>query len=393
MKLDLGWSDDLETYSFPKVFFIWSIVLGFHFCLYNKESSLSLYILFGVSCFIVSTLFLNDIVVSLKKRKIYSVFVSVFATIGYSTYTVLSTPVTLLSQTYLLLCLFFALLLSPPKIFPVFIILGYLFGSIVFVLDKNKILFDWNRVIILGVDSILIILIWGFLYRQRHLAMDEKKEKLKEMAVSLNHELSSYLAGLRLYVSFFRKTPKYQNDYPKIEMIELSLSRMALFIETLQGNFRDHFPKGDLQLFTIKASVENAINACSIEENIKKSLIISGDDFPIVVDEVVFKHVLYNLLCNATHFIKKARKGHITIDFSHHETFNQMIFEDTGYGIKEDHLPYIFNKFFSRRRHGTGMGLYFCQTALEAYGATISCESKFGYYTRFTLCFPIKLNL
>ena len=236
----------------------------------------------------------------------------------------------------------------------------------------------------------MIFLMWGFIYRQRHLAVEEKEKKLKEMAVGLNHELSSYLTGLRLYISFFKRSPHYSKDLSKVKTIEASLAKMTLFIETLQGNFRDYFPKDDLQPLDVKTSVNEGIDTSSIPEDIRENILISGDSFFILIDEVVFRHILYNLLRNAIHFMEKAGKGHISIYFSRHSDFNQMVFEDTGYGIKEEYLPYVFDKFFSRRRHGTGMGLYFCKTALEAYGASIFCEAEPYHYTRFTLRFSTR---
>jgi signal transduction histidine kinase len=67
---------------------------------------------------------------------------------------------------------------------------------------------------------------------------------------------------------------------------------------------------------------------------------------------------------------------------------NKLIFKDTGKGIAKEIIPNLFEPFFSRRHHGTGIGLAFCARIMEAHGGTISCDSIEGEYVTFEMTFP-----
>lgn len=49
---------------------------------------------------------------------------------------------------------------------------------------------------------------------------------------------------------------------------------------------------------------------------------------------------------------------------------------DNGPGIPPEDLPFVFDRFFSRRRHGgTGLGLALARAVVEAHGGTLAAES------------------
>ncbi|MEW5898828.1 MAG: ATP-binding protein [Bacillota bacterium] len=64
--------------------------------------------------------------------------------------------------------------------------------------------------------------------------------------------------------------------------------------------------------------------------------------------------------------------------------------EDTGCGIPEDHLKNIGLPFYSTREKGTGLGLFICQSIIQAHGGKIEVESKVGKGTAFRLYLPLE---
>jgi PAS domain S-box-containing protein len=63
--------------------------------------------------------------------------------------------------------------------------------------------------------------------------------------------------------------------------------------------------------------------------------------------------------------------------------------QDTGQGIEPDHLPLIFDPFFSTKDNGTGLGLAICHTILQEHGAHIDVSSVLGEGTTFVLELPL----
>src|SRR5438270_12876547 len=63
---------------------------------------------------------------------------------------------------------------------------------------------------------------------------------------------------------------------------------------------------------------------------------------------------------------------------------------DTGKGIPEEHLPHIFEPFFSTKdENGTGLGLWVSQGIVQADGGSIKLRSREGRSTVFSVAPPI----
>jgi signal transduction histidine kinase len=69
---------------------------------------------------------------------------------------------------------------------------------------------------------------------------------------------------------------------------------------------------------------------------------------------------------------------------------------DRGIGIGEEHLPYIFERFYRAERNlvsatgGAGLGLYIARSVARAHGGTISVQSKLHEGATFTLRLPVR---
>ena len=111
-------------------------------------------------------------------------------------------------------------------------------------------------------------------------------------------------------------------------------------------------------------------------------------DFVFQGDVNYIRLVFFNLIKNALHFIKAANKGYIMIRANTSKEKSTIIFEDTAQGIKDDILKNIFERFYSAREGGSGIGLAFCKEVINAHKGHIHCESTFGEYTRFVIDFP-----
>lgn len=112
-------------------------------------------------------------------------------------------------------------------------------------------------------------------------------------------------------------------------------------------------------------------------------------NFSFYGQEALIIHVLFNLLKNALYFIQKANRGEICIWLEQKQHHNEIHFKDTAQGVKPEHLPHIFEPFYTRGTNkGTGVGLAFCHTILASCHGHIHCESVYGQYCEFILQFP-----
>ncbi len=114
-------------------------------------------------------------------------------------------------------------------------------------------------------------------------------------------------------------------------------------------------------------------------------------------DEQKMQHIAYNLLSNAIKFTQPNGKiiMHATKTGSSEAPMLQLRVKDTGIGIPEDQLPYIFDRFYqvddsqTRQADGSGIGLSLTKDLVELMGGNISVESELDKGTTFTIELPI----
>ncbi|MCB2294011.1 two-component sensor histidine kinase [Clostridium algoriphilum] len=112
--------------------------------------------------------------------------------------------------------------------------------------------------------------------------------------------------------------------------------------------------------------------------------------YNIIGDKDKIKQVIINLISNAIKFTKEKGKINITLKESDEQVI--MKIEDTGLGIKEEDLPYIFERLYrgDKSRHeieGSGIGLTIVKNILTLHKADIKVKSEEGKGSVFTVYF------
>lgn len=108
----------------------------------------------------------------------------------------------------------------------------------------------------------------------------------------------------------------------------------------------------------------------------------------VFIDLSAWEHVCTNLLANAIKFTPK--KGKIELLVGEQVDTVTIEFKDSGIGIAEEELPFIFDPYFQgsssiSKAEGTGIGLALVKGLVESMFGTISVTSETGKGTRFTI--------
>ena len=111
-------------------------------------------------------------------------------------------------------------------------------------------------------------------------------------------------------------------------------------------------------------------------------------------DRMKLRQVLTNLINNA---IKFTDQGSVIISANLLDEGRTVEFQvtDTGLGIPQDLLPFVFDKFSqidsttTRHYSGAGLGLYIVKSFVEILGGTVSVQSKFGEGSLFSVRLPV----
>ncbi|KGL62076.1 sensor histidine kinase [Polaribacter sp. Hel1_85] len=133
-------------------------------------------------------------------------------------------------------------------------------------------------------------------------------------------------------------------------------------------------------LLEMKAKKRNIV--LKFEKTYKSAIYVRGD-----IEKI--EQVLINLVVNSIKYGKPKGTTTLTIDSYNDQKFIIKVIDD-GEGIKQKHLPRLFERFYrvdqsrSREQGGSGLGLSIVKHIIEAHNETIFLKSKYGEGSEFS---------
>lgn len=127
-----------------------------------------------------------------------------------------------------------------------------------------------------------------------------------------------------------------------------------------------------------------------MQKNIKFN--IQCEPNKLFADKDKISQVIVNLISNALKYSKSG--GQVEIAAVSDEFNTTITVSDTGIGISEEDLPYVFERFYradksrNRMTGGSGIGLTITKAIVEAHKGSISVSSKLDEGTVFTVVLP-----
>ncbi|MBW4475157.1 MAG: PAS domain-containing protein [Stenomitos rutilans HA7619-LM2] len=168
-----------------------------------------------------------------------------------------------------------------------------------------------------------------------------------------------------------------------LDLSKIEAGRLALVLETV-----------DLPQL-VNVTVEE-LRSLVDQKQLTLDVQISLQNPLIVNDSTRLRQVLVNLLSNA---IKFTEVGGVRVEVVEVEPDTIVItVEDTGVGIAEAHLNYIFEAFYqldqtlAKRFPGTGLGLAITDLIVQRMNGAIAVESELGVGSTFRVTIPRQLN-
>lgn len=176
----------------------------------------------------------------------------------------------------------------------------------------------------------------------------------------------------------------FTNIQDEVRYANLFIDMLLLNIQNLQVK------ESDLSITSALQLIEHALGRFPFDEAQEQLVHLNkAQDIQIEVVPLFFEHIIFNLIKNALYYIQAARKGTVEIWCELGTKCNYIHFKDSGAGINKEILGKLFERFFTARYQGTGVGLAFCKQMMGQFGGDITCDSVEGAYTHFILAFPI----
>lgn len=225
------------------------------------------------------------------------------------------------------------------------------------------------------------------------LVQTDKLVLLGQLSASLVHEIRNPLAAVNLNLQLLQRSINDKNLLPYVNTALQGVERISKIIEVTLSFSRISTPQIEkLHVNSIILMTIELINYLLKKKEIEIGLDFQNDLPPIFADAKQVQQILINLLTNAIDSIEG--KGKITL-----RTFVETLdgdnnryvciqIEDNGVGIPKEDLGKIFNPFFTKKPHGTGLGLPITQRLLYQYKGAIEIETEVGRGTQITIKFP-----
>ncbi len=230
---------------------------------------------------------------------------------------------------------------------------------------------------------------------QTGLIQTEKLASLGRMAAGVAHEINNPLTGVVTFAHLMKKRfPPDTIDSEDLDVIIEQAERCAKIIKNLL-TFARATPseRGQININHVISRTMQLVKNQEKFHNIKFILDLADATFVTHGDGTQFQQICLNMFLNAADAMN--RRGDITVKTLQVEEdgkpFAEVIFTDTGSGIKEEDLSKLFEPFFTTKPvdKGTGLGLSVSHGIVKHLGGSIKVKSTLGKGTSFLVRLPL----
>ncbi|GIQ69645.1 two-component sensor histidine kinase [Xylanibacillus composti] len=238
-------------------------------------------------------------------------------------------------------------------------------------------------------------------FEKMAVGMKKVEDRRRKLVADVSHELRTPLTVVQGYLESLRVGNIF--DRRSAEMAFHAMHEEVKRLLCILGDLQDLsiMDSGTRQLNLTETLLSHVIEAAKNRlEPLAREKDITliweqsrTSEIPVMLDAERMNQVLYNLVNNAIQHT--APQGQVRICCEASQKQCQIRVADNGKGIAEEHLPYIFERFYradEARSHGknegAGIGLSIVKSIVEAHQGSISVKSKLHEGSTFVVTIP-----
>lgn len=217
---------------------------------------------------------------------------------------------------------------------------------------------------------------------------------------TVSHELRTPLTSIKgfadtLLTSFDKLSPDQRVKF--LSIIKDQSNRLIKLVENLLTVSKMQSDKEIMvyKAVNVRPFIESCIQILKGQYKDHKFVADFMSGIPdILIDTDKFQQIMLNLLDNAAKYSGEGSIVRVSVDHNVSKDLLSIKIIDQGIGISSEDADKIFSKFsridspLTRKKQGSGLGLYITKTLVEKMQGVISVKSdKSG--TIFELCFPV----
>jgi two-component system OmpR family sensor kinase len=230
-------------------------------------------------------------------------------------------------------------------------------------------------------------------------AVASSEKEQQQFIADVSHELRTPLTVMRGSLEVALEEDRPAEEYREaignalLEVRHLTrLSQNLLFLARGHaGRVTLSFANADLGKFI--SEVTRDLLPAVADKGLELLVDLPEESARTFIDADRMQQVIHNLLENAIRYTHPGGRIHVRLSSTPSEA--RIEISDTGIGIPEQHLPFVFERFFrtdrARRAHpgGSGLGLSIVRWIVEAHKGKVEVSSLVGEGTTFTITLPL----
>ncbi|HET9028598.1 MAG TPA: HAMP domain-containing sensor histidine kinase [Candidatus Aquilonibacter sp.] len=222
-------------------------------------------------------------------------------------------------------------------------------------------------------------------------------EQLKnEIVTAVSHELKTPIATIKAYATTMRENP--DATAPKLteylETIEEEADRLSSAVDDLllAGRVDAEHLVTQRRAVPVGSIVQHVCER--LGPTAAARIECTAKDVIVDADPELLADALMHLVENGLKFSTESTK--VTIDAERSDRDVSIRVIDRGIGVGEEHIPYIFERFYRAERNlvsstgGAGLGLFIARAVARAHGGSIGVETKVHQGATFTMRLPVR---
>ncbi len=212
----------------------------------------------------------------------------------------------------------------------------------------------------------------------------------KELVANISHDLRTPLTMIKGYSEVMRDIPG-ENTPENVQVIIDETERLTELVNDVLNlsKFSTGAVKPEREVFDLTETVRTVLLRYEkLTEKDNYTITFRAEENASVnADRTMILQVVYNLVNNSINYTGEDKQVAITQTVESGRV--RISITDTGEGIAEADLPYIWDRYYKvdkvhkRARVGTGLGLSIVKGILESHGAAYGVESQVGVGSTF----------
>ena len=217
------------------------------------------------------------------------------------------------------------------------------------------------------------------------------EERKDAFLAELSHDFRTPLTAIKGYTELLiQRHEGSDQSYRMLEQVKQESERLERLVDNFLDYQKERYTAEQLTVttFLLRPFLEDVMSSYQTTSPLH-SVTFESDDVSIQADEEKLRQLLHNLIGNAIKYSPDGGSVHTKV-MECAGTVSLSV-SDTGIGIPEDALPYVFDEYYRvesaahQSIKGTGLGLRICKRIAEAHGWGIHADSVYGEGTTFTV--------